>query len=123
MGQTADSVPVQSLPAGLVLAERAAYGPGASKEQYLRNNVAAQTLPSPITFASEEEPDNFVLLTPRRVTRPAPAARQPSLLASDQGNTPPTVKLLRTEDMKDRKMCSISSNQQSAPCKSESFKL
>ena len=87
--QTADSVPVQSLPAGLVFPERAAYVPGASKEQYLRNNVAAQTLPSPITFASEEEPDNFVLLTPRRVTRPAPAARQPFLRAAEEDQ--PTV--------------------------------
>merc|ERR1712154_401061 len=81
----------ETLPSPIVFApaERAAYVPGASKEQYLRNNVAAQTLPSPITFASEEEPDNFVLLTPRRVTRPAPAARQPFLRAAEEDQ--PTV--------------------------------
>ena len=67
---------------------RAPYVPGTNKQQYLRNNVAAQTLPSPITFASEEEPENFVLLTPRKVTRPAPVAGRPLLRAGDRDLVP-----------------------------------
>jgi len=84
--QAEDSVPVQSLPSGLVFAgeERAPYVPGTNKQQYLRNKVAAQTLPSPITFASEEESENFVLLTPRKETRPGPVARQPFLRAAER---------------------------------------
>jgi len=76
-----DSVPVQSLPSGLVFAGDV---PGTNRQQYLRNNVVAQTLPRPITFASEEESENFVLLTPRKETRPGPVARQPFLRSGER---------------------------------------
>jgi len=77
--QPADSaVPAQTLPGGLVFAgeERAPYVPGSNKQQYLRNNpTTAQTLPSPIVFASEDDLDDYVLLTPKRTTRPAVSAQ------------------------------------------------
>merc|ERR1712154_440849 len=133
-----DSVPVQSLPSGLVFAGDV---PGTNRQQYLRNNVVAQTLPRPITFASEEESENFVLLTPRKETRPGPVARQPflrsgerdlafypaiqtpgglvglqtlpsqTLQASDQDSSPHTVKLSPTSNMRDPKMCYTSLNE------------
>ena len=70
---------------------RAPYVPGTNKQQYLRNNVAAQTLPSPITFASEEESENFALLTPRKVNRPALTAGDRDLVpgVSSRPSFPP----------------------------------
>ena len=84
-------VPAQSLPSGLVFAgyydgERAGYVSGANKQPYLRPYLR----PTPtIAAAPPSQEERFVLLTPRRETRPAPVvAQQPFLRArqeEDQG--------------------------------------
>ena len=69
-------VPAQTLPGGLVFAP---YVPGGDKQPYLR---APQ--PRPTIAAPPSEDDRFVLLTPRRESRPAPVGQQPFLRARQE---------------------------------------
>merc|ERR1739845_17799 len=71
-------VPAQTLPSGIVFAgdERAPYVPGTNKRQYLR---------SPVVLASEDDLEDYVLLTPKKVSRPATVARQPFRAAEEAG--------------------------------------
>merc|ERR1712038_1008098 len=78
------AVQAQTLPGGLVFAaydERAPYVPGGNKQPYMRDGPPRPTIAAPPSLAGEER---FVLLTPRRETRPAPVARQPFLRAREE---------------------------------------